>query len=276
MYLLHPRHSVWFLHSFFVGHIWHLFLLLALSGAAAAAARAREEAGRSGCCCRCCRATSRGAAGRSGRAWTSWTRALRAAAAFTTFTTVADTSVRGMRSLRAMNGVTRAFPSCSRKTPSACSACPASSRGWSLSIPRRCCTKRCRGCCGRRPRASERSSSCSFTLRSPCVGCPCLLCCGCSPGRWPVSCHRGRWRWPAQEHNVLVFLWDVGHQGRGGREGEPGGEHLSSLDREQPGRELWLVLPNRAYHGDLPLQELPCKFVGGEEIVARDVATRWA
>ena len=50
-------------------------------------------------------------------------------------------------------------------------------------------------------------------------------------------------------------------------------EHLSSLDREQPGRELELVLPNYADHGDLPLQELPHEFVEGEVFVARDVVT---
>ena len=43
------------------------------------------------------------------------------------------------------------------------------------------------------------------------------------------------------------------------------------LDREQPGRELGLVLPNRADHGDRPLQELPREFEGGEVIVAGDV-----
>ncbi|CAB1418441.1 unnamed protein product [Pleuronectes platessa] len=58
----------------------------------------------------------------------------------------------------------------------------------------------------------------------------------------------------------------------GGREGEHGGERRSSPDREQPGREFGLVLPNRADHGDVPLQELPRNFVGGEVIVARDVA----
>ena len=42
MYLLHRRHTVWVLQSFFLGHIWHLFLLLAQSGAAA---RAVEAAG---------------------------------------------------------------------------------------------------------------------------------------------------------------------------------------------------------------------------------------
>ena len=42
MYLLHLRHTVWVLQSFFLGHIWHLFL--APSGAAAA--RAMEEASR--------------------------------------------------------------------------------------------------------------------------------------------------------------------------------------------------------------------------------------
>ena len=81
-------------------------------------------------------------------------------------------------------------------TPSACSACPASSQGGSLSISWRCWRKRRRECCGRRPGASARSSSCSCTFRSPCLGCPRHLCCGCSPGRWPVSCPRGRWRQP--------------------------------------------------------------------------------
>ena len=97
MYLLHPRHTVWVLQSFCLGQNWDLSLLLAPSGAAAA--RPMEKAGCSG------RASP-----------SSWSRALRAAAvaAFTAFTTAADTSVRGMRSLGAMNGVTRAFPSCSR------------------------------------------------------------------------------------------------------------------------------------------------------------------
>ena len=77
----------------------------------------------------------------------------------------------------------------------------------------------------------------------------------------------------AQEQHVPVFLpRDVRHQSGGGREGEHGGEHRSSLDREQPGRELWLVLPNRADYGEVPVQELSRELVGGEVIVARDVA----
>ena len=40
-----------------------------------------------------------------------------------------------------------------------------------------------------------RSSSCSCTFRSPCLGCPRHLCCGCSPGRWPVSWQRSSYSW---------------------------------------------------------------------------------
>ena len=116
-----------------------------------------------------------------------------------------------------------------------------------------------------------KTTRCSCTFQYPCLCCPHLLCCGCSPGRWPVSCPRSRWRRPprAQQHHVPVFLWNIGHQSGGGRDGE----HLSSLDHEQPGRELGLVFLNCADHGDLPLQELPREFVGGEVIVARDVTT---
>ena len=94
-----PAAHVRVLQSFFLWHIWHLFLLLALSGLV----RRRIGLGR--------RPDARVQA-------SSWSRALRAAvaAALTAFTTAADASVRGMHSLRVMNGVTRAFPSCSRNT----------------------------------------------------------------------------------------------------------------------------------------------------------------
>ena len=122
MYLLHPRHTVWVLQSFFLGHIWHLFLLCA--------------------------------------PFMRWTESQ------------------------------RAFPSCSRNTLRLFRLPGIQSGSW------RRCRKRRRECCGRWPGASMRSSSCSCTFQSPCLGCPRNLCCGCSPGRWPVSCPGGRWRWP--------------------------------------------------------------------------------
>lgn len=99
------------------------------------------------------------------------------------FTTAAEASVQGTCFLLSMSGATTAFPSWS-----SCSAYETSRSGWSLSKSQRHCRRTHQWCCGRWPGASGQSSSCSCMFQSPYLGCPHLLCCGCSPGWRLASC----------------------------------------------------------------------------------------